>query len=597
MDRLKKEIMASGDSLEDYAADKNALAEFGGILVGLGFNAGEVEEMVSELSSQALENEVTLADLFQVASQLTAPDEGSSVAVMLDASALPDLEIILGQLGLDHKTGRELLSNAFVEGKGIDLEVLASGIRSAMGELSTESETAIGNPAEVLERMRRIGLPADGETAYQKTLDELISEVTRWSDTGTFAEEGSEAGGIPGSLLLSYLQQLVDPLEDGGSQLRRLIASAGDEDGGVDGRTLLSKLMQLKQEASTGVGSGMTAGTRSAASDSGSISLERFVAILEDRIATADGLRGGANALHGSRSMADIARGFMENVVAAAEGTSEGRALPVDLEGGEPFQTPWQPGAKRFSKSDNRLSTTRSASETVAKNGTGESGALASKQTVSAEGAQRQTALNPSGVNSAEKFSEVLNAAGRDKTNNTGEDPGLGTEGLAREMKAGDGTASFGKTAAGRNLPGYLLNQVSRQILRLRNAGENELTLQLKPPHLGRMKLNIEHASGGIRVGIVVESSAARDMLLANSHDLKAALADQGLRLDKIDVEAQADFGQSMAQAGRGFGQSGGRKSRWTAQRQADAEGVSESPAAMDPGTEGTEPGRLDLVA
>jgi flagellar hook-length control protein FliK len=286
----------------------------------------------------------------------------------------------------------------------------------------------------------------------------------------------------------------------------------------------------------------------------------------------------------------------MESLSVSSESTSKGAVLPIDLEAGESVKTQWQPGAERFSITGSRLSTATSASETVAKNGAGESAGQASKLTA-AEGAQRQASPNPSGADSAEKLAEALNAAGRDKTKTAGEDSGFGTESLTREMKAGGGTASLGKTAAGRNLPGYLLNQVGRQIIRLRNAGENEMTLQLKPPHLGRMKLNIEHTAGGIKVGIVVESTAARDMLLANTHDLKTALADQGLRLDKIDVEAQADFDQSMAQAGRGFGQSGGRKGRWAEQRQANAGGLSDSPPVTENDAGGLDSGRLDLVA
>jgi flagellar hook-length control protein FliK len=124
------------------------------------------------------------------------------------------------------------------------------------------------------------------------------------------------------------------------------------------------------------------------------------------------------------------------------------------------------------------------------------------------------------------------------------------------------------------------------------------MTLQLKPPHLGRMKLNVEHTTGGIKVGIVVESTAARDMLLSNSHDLKTALADQGLRLDKIDVETQTDFGQSMAQAGRGFGQSGGRKGALGRQQGRQGSGdISGKPVDAEPGTGGGETRRLDLVA
>lgn len=598
--QLKKEFMSSGHSLEDYTANGHAVAAFGNVLAMLGFSTGEIEEMVSDLNSRAFGDKVTLADLFQAASQLTEPDEGGDMSAMLDASSLSDLAIILGLLGLDHRTGRNILSEALVEGKGIDPGILAAGIRRAMTDMKAGSDTAIGHPAEVLDRMRRIGLPADGMTSLQATLDELIPEVTRMNDAPDLAKEDFGANGIFGSLLLSYLHQLVAPLGKDGGELQRLIASAGKENGGFDGQTLLASLVQLKQQAASAGSSPGTSGSAGApggAADAGEMSLERFVALLERRIAEADSRGGAAKAMRASRPMAEAVGGFTEGVSLSAESTSGPWVPPVYPEGDKPFQAPGRTGAKRFSNSHNRLGTAGSALKTAAKDATGQDSALPSRQTMSAGGGQRQVSSSPSGGDPAEKLSETLSAGGRGKTDKTTEDPGPGTEGYVREMKAGDEAASFGKPTASRSLPGYLLNQVSRQIVRLRNAGQNELTLQLKPPHLGRMKLNVENTAGGIRVGIVVESTAARDLLLANSHDLKAALAEQGVRLERIDVEARADFGQSMAQTDGGFGQTRGQRGRWPARSRADAGGISESPAGTRNGVGRVDSGRLDLVA
>jgi flagellar hook-length control protein FliK len=370
------------------------------------------------------------------------------------------------------------------------------------------------------------------------------------------------------------------------------MASAGKENGGLDDRTLLFRLVQMEQAAaSTTSGSGM--------SETGDINLERFAAILESRAAEAGGQNSPARGATAGRSLSEMVNGLMEKVTTSAEGTSERVAMPMELEGKKTFQEPWQQGGKRFSNPKGSQHAVTSASETAGKGTDSQNTFQDPKLSGGAVEADRQMAGNTSTASRADSAgtSDILNGAGRDETRSTLEDPRIGTEGLVREMKAGNEAASFGKTASGRNLPGYLLEQVSRQIIRLRNAGENEMALQLKPPHLGRMKLNIEHTSGGIKVGIVVESAAARDMLLSNSHDLKTALADQGLRLDKIDVEAQADFGQSMAQAGRGFDQSGGRKGRWGQQGRQEGGDISENPAATGADTGRGESGRLDLVA
>jgi flagellar hook-length control protein FliK len=546
------------------------MTEFAGILAKLGFSGEEIEALVSDYNSRALGNDMTLADLFNAASQLSEPEAETDVAAMLDESAMPDLEDILIQLGLDVTTSQGILSDALVEGHGIDPGILAAGIRRAVAGRGTE--TAIGSPAGVLERMQRIGLqPDEGASA------------------------GKETGGLDGRALVSNLAQMKQAAAspgDRGDAFQQSVASVGKETGGLDDRALVTRLAQLKQAPASTVSDAGVAGK-----PVGDISLDRFAAILERRAAETGGLNGTSKGGAAGRSLSEMVSGFMEKTAASAEGSPERVAMPMSLEGKKPFQTSWQPGGKRFSNTEGRQHGVTSASETAGKETAGQNTPRASGQAGTAAEVQRQTGGNASGTNATSTFTDALNAAGKDKTRNTTEDPRLGMENLVREMKAGTETVSTGKAAAGRNLPGYLLDQVSRQIVRLRNAGENEISLQLKPSHLGRMSLNIEQTAAGIKVGIVVESAAARDMLLANSPDLKTALADQGLRLDRIDVETQADFGQSMAQAGRGFGQSGGRKGRWAESRRPDAGESPGEPTDTEAGTGGGAPGRLDLVA
>jgi len=114
---------------------------------------------------------------------------------------------------------------------------------------------------------------------------------------------------------------------------------------------------------------------------------------------------------------------------------------------------------------------------------------------------------------------------------------------------------------APRTLPYYVLDQVSRQILRSRFFNEKEIQLQLKPPSLGKLKLSIENTTTGIKVNIIADNHAARNLLISHSGDLKNALMDQGIRLNRLDVDTQAGgFGQSMADARQGSEQFQGRK-------------------------------------
>lgn len=113
--------------------------------------------------------------------------------------------------------------------------------------------------------------------------------------------------------------------------------------------------------------------------------------------------------------------------------------------------------------------------------------------------------------------------------------------------------------AAPRTLPAYVTNQVGRGIVRAVNQGDSTLRLQLKPVELGRLTMTIDHQSTGVKVTIVTENQAARDLLASNVNELKSALSSAGISLDSFDVDMNSDFKQSMANAGNQAGQFGRR--------------------------------------
>jgi hypothetical protein len=113
------------------------------------------------------------------------------------------------------------------------------------------------------------------------------------------------------------------------------------------------------------------------------------------------------------------------------------------------------------------------------------------------------------------------------------------------------GPAGAALAASERSLPAYVLNQVGLQIVRARLNDANEIRFQLKPPHLGRIQLTIDQGPEGLKVTIITEHQAARDMLTAHTADLRASLQGQGLQLDKVDVQVSPNFDQTMADSRR----------------------------------------------
>ncbi len=100
-----------------------------------------------------------------------------------------------------------------------------------------------------------------------------------------------------------------------------------------------------------------------------------------------------------------------------------------------------------------------------------------------------------------------------------------------------------------KNLPTYVTNQVTKSLVRAINQGENTLRIQLNPPELGRLMMTIDNSGETLKVNIVTESLAAKDILTSNAGELKNVLSSAGVNLEQFDVDMDSDFKQSMADA------------------------------------------------
>jgi len=86
-------------------------------------------------------------------------------------------------------------------------------------------------------------------------------------------------------------------------------------------------------------------------------------------------------------------------------------------------------------------------------------------------------------------------------------------------------------------LPAYLVDQLGRQISRSIQKGDRVLKIQLKPPELGVVKVELDLKENVLKLGMITENSAVKELLLANANELKEALVEQGVKLEKIDVQ------------------------------------------------------------
>lgn len=94
------------------------------------------------------------------------------------------------------------------------------------------------------------------------------------------------------------------------------------------------------------------------------------------------------------------------------------------------------------------------------------------------------------------------------------------------------------------------LSQLARRIdMQLRD-GENVMRIQLKPSSLGRMEIMAQTSGAGVMATITTESSAVKNYLEHNLHQLQQSFLDQGVKVDRIDVTVQEGFQPQHSSSG-----------------------------------------------
>jgi hypothetical protein len=169
------------------------------------------------------------------------------------------------------------------------------------------------------------------------------------------------------------------------------------------------------------------------------------------------------------------------------------------------------------------------------------------------------------------------------------------TVGMPAGVESHGSAATGGPSAAASDagLPAHVLNQVGRQIVRARLSDASEVRFQLKPPHLGRIQLTIDQGPEGLKVTVITEHQAARDMLTAHAAELRAALQEQGIQLAKVDVQVSPDFAQTMADSRRESARGRSGNAAAAARR---PEGADSDPAATARSPRGGRDNVLNIV-
>ncbi len=95
-----------------------------------------------------------------------------------------------------------------------------------------------------------------------------------------------------------------------------------------------------------------------------------------------------------------------------------------------------------------------------------------------------------------------------------------------------------------------------------------ELRLQLNPEHLGRMEVQVKAHEGAVSAVIRVDHAAVRDLVETQLAALRTSLAEQGIKIDRLEVSVNQQGPRDQSQLASGFdfgrqafGQEGQRES------------------------------------
>lgn len=101
------------------------------------------------------------------------------------------------------------------------------------------------------------------------------------------------------------------------------------------------------------------------------------------------------------------------------------------------------------------------------------------------------------------------------------------------------------RTASSESVAGQVREQLSTRNIK---QGNEQITIQLSPDHLGDIKVNFRLEDQKLRVEIVAENRNARESLLQHADSLKESLARQNINMEKFEVTG----GNSGSTTGQG---------------------------------------------
>ena len=93
-----------------------------------------------------------------------------------------------------------------------------------------------------------------------------------------------------------------------------------------------------------------------------------------------------------------------------------------------------------------------------------------------------------------------------------------------------------------------VIDQIINRLSIRSNGSQSEVKIQLDPPSLGRVRMNIITSGDGVRTVIIAENQAVKQAIESNLSQLRDSMLSQGLKLDGFSVFVGGDSNQEFSQ-------------------------------------------------
>ena len=554
LESLRKALLGKGKPLNKISLNRNDLPLLKKLLCQSGFSPEDAENLLKELLQNNPRGEINLSQFFNKITEFGPPKKKVYQPIALEPAAIPYIESTLRDLGLTPKEVEHVLSGARVEGGRLDLNKFVINLKK------------IGHKGMPLQDKVKLD-------QFVKAIEEVVGRLTVSNRALS-----SEPAAIP------YIESTLRDLGLTPKEVEHVLSGARVEGGRLDLNKFVINLKKIGHK-------GMPLQDK--------VKLDQFVKAIEEVVGRSAEFKDltPKNHVKPVHNLAHQISKKLEGLGIQIPDKEKGEEqitvrlakqsqLPTDVKATidqilervvianekNGSQSPL------FSFSKPELTDLHSKEKLSKKGKIVEKESLLSpskeKKSISAKNGQ-QKAESPFPSKDAKLFSGL--DAGKGSPLSRVEQSDTGSRFRREIIEEGDAVKSetrvmddpqhissstfsesinTGKQNAEpvRNFfPPHLIDQVGKQISRSLLRGERAIRLQLKPPDLGVLKVEMDIKDHILKLGIITENNSVKELLLSNVHELREALVQQGVKLERLDINISYNFGHSLADSKEGL--------------------------------------------